>query len=79
MIDKPGVLASICSILGNYDISIASVVQKEPHDTETVSLMLLTHHAREKNMKDALEKILKLEVVKGGAKLIRIEEEVAQT
>ncbi len=79
VIDKPGVLASICSILGNYDISIASVVQKEPHDTETVSLMLLTHHAREKNMKDALEKILKLEVVKGGAKLIRIEEEVAQT
>ncbi len=77
VIDKPGVLASIGSILGNYDISIASVVQKEPHDTETVSLMMLTHHAREKNMTDALEEISKLEVVKGGAKLIRIEEEVA--
>lgn len=77
VIDRPGVLASIGSILGNHNISIASVVQKEPHGTDTVSLMMLTHKAREKNMKNALEQIYTLDVVKGGAKLIRIEEEVA--
>lgn len=76
VIDRPGVLAKICNILGDCNISIASVVQKEPHDTDTVSLMMLTHKALEKNMKAALEKILLLEVVKGDAKLIRIEEEV---
>ena len=76
VIDQPGVLAKIGNILGDNDISIASVIQKEPHDTDTVSLMMLTHKALEKNMKTALDEILKLEVVKGGAKLIRIEEEV---
>lgn len=77
VIDRPGVLASIGSILGNHNISIASVIQKEPHCTETVSLMMLTHKAREKDMKAALEQIYTLAVVKGDAKLIRIEEEVA--
>ncbi|RKU09219.1 homoserine dehydrogenase [Candidatus Poribacteria bacterium] len=77
VIDRPGVLANIGSILGNHNISIASVIQKEPHGTDTVSLMMLTHQAREKNMKTALEQIYTLEVVKGDAKLIRIEEEVA--
>jgi homoserine dehydrogenase len=77
VIDRPGVLASIGNILGNCHISISSVIQKEPHDTDTVSLMMLTHKAREKNMNAALKQILKLDVVKGDAKLIRIEEEVA--
>lgn len=77
VVDQPGVLASICSILGNCNISIASVIQKEPHCTETVSLMMLTHKAREENMQTALKKIYTLDVVKGDAKLIRIEEEVA--
>ena len=77
VIDRPGVLASICSILGNCNISIASVIQKEPHCTETVSLMMLTHKAREEDMQTALKQIYTLEVVKGDAKLIRIEEEVA--
>ncbi|MCG9126456.1 homoserine dehydrogenase [Candidatus Poribacteria bacterium] len=76
VIDKPGVLAKIGNILGDYNISISSVIQKEPHDTDTVSLMMLTHKALEKDIKTALDQILKLEVVKGGVKLIRIEEEV---
>lgn len=77
VIDRPGVLASICSILGDCNISISSVIQKEPHCAETVSLMMLTHKAREKDIQIALEQIYTLEVVKGDAKLIRIEEEVA--
>jgi len=43
---------------------------------ETVSLVMLTHSAREKNMKAALAEIHTLEAVKGETKLIRIEEEV---
>lgn len=77
VVDRPGVLAKIGSILGNSEISIASVIQKEPHGTDTVSLVMLTHKAREKNMKTALAQIYTLEDVKGDAQLIRIEEEVA--
>jgi homoserine dehydrogenase len=75
--DRPGVLAKIGTILGNWEISIASVIQKDPHGMDTVSLVMLTHTAREKNMKAALAQIYTLEDVKGNAQLIRIEEEVA--
>jgi homoserine dehydrogenase len=75
--DRPGVLAKIGTILGNWQISIASVIQKDPHGMDTVSLVMLTHTAREKNMKAALAEIYTLEDVKGDAQLIRIEEEVA--
>jgi homoserine dehydrogenase len=75
--DRPGVLAKIGTILGNWQISIASVIQKDPHGMDTVSLVMLTHTAREKNMKAALSQIYTLEDVKGEAHLIRIEEEVA--
>lgn len=75
--DRPGVLAKIGTILGNCQISIASVIQKEPHGIDTVSLVMLTHTAREKNMKNALAQIYTLEEVEGNAHLIRIEEEVA--
>ena len=74
--DRPGVLAKIGTILGNWQISIASVIQKDPHGMETVSLVMLTHKAREKNMKAALTQIYTLEDVKDEAQLIRIEEEV---
>ena len=74
--DRPGVLAKIGTILGNWQISIASVIQKDPHGMDTVSLVMLTHRAREKNMKTALAEIHTLEAVKGETQLIRIEEEV---
>ena len=43
---------------------------------DTVSLVMLTHTAREKNMQAALAEIYTLEDVKGDTQLIRIEEEV---
>ena len=43
---------------------------------DIVSLVMLTHKAREKNMKAALAEIYTLEDVKDEAQLIRIEEEV---
>ena len=74
--DRPGVLAKIGTILGNWEISIASVIQKDSHGMETVSLVILTHKATEKNMKAALAEIYTLEDVKDTAQLVRIEEEV---
>ena len=72
--DCPGVLAQIGTILGNQDISISSVIQKEPHCKNSVSLIILTHKACEANMCQARIEIDNLEVVQEKLTLMRIEE-----
>lgn len=68
--DKPGVLAKISQILGDRNISIASVVQKG--SGYTVPLVIITHLTREGAMMDALPKIEKLGVVHGRPVVIRV-------
>ncbi len=74
VVDKPGVLAKISGVLGEYEISIASVHQTERArgKNNTVPLILLTHEAKEKEMAQAIEEIKKLDVVKRSPVLIRI-------
>ena len=57
VIDKPGVLAGISSILAEYKISIANVAQEERREGETVPVVILTHLAKEGNMRKAIKKI----------------------
>lgn len=74
-VDRPGVLAKISGILGAYEISIASVIQKGRSQGEkTVPLVLRTHEARERALKQALEEIDQLSVVEGESVFIRVEE-----
>ena len=72
--DKPGVLAKITSVLGNHNISIASVIQKEIKENELVPLVMMTHVAEEGNLQNALLEINKLDVVKGKTRFLRVEE-----
>ena len=72
-IDRPGVLAKIAGILGDYGISIASVVQKERREAHVVPIVMLTHEAREKDMQDALKKINNLVDIKRKSVLLRLE------
>ncbi len=73
-IDKPGVLAKISGILGKKKISIASVNQKERRRAKVVPVVIITHEAREKNLRLALEMIDRLDVVREKSVAIRIEE-----
>ncbi|WP_448587883.1 homoserine dehydrogenase [Thermocrinis sp.] len=80
--DRPGVLAKIAHVLASYNISIASVLQKEKvcklagrEGQPIVPLVILTHKAYERDMQRAVEDIQKLPVVEGKATLIRVEEE----
>ncbi|MCM8778636.1 MAG: homoserine dehydrogenase [Candidatus Omnitrophica bacterium] len=73
-IDKPGVLAKISGILGRKKISIASVSQKERRRAKVVPVVLITHEAKERDLRSALEMIEKLDVVKDKPVAIRIEE-----
>lgn len=72
-IDKPGVLSKISGILGKYNISIVSVIQKGRHEGKAVPLVVLTHKAREKNVLAALKEINRLSMVAGKSVFIRVE------
>jgi len=76
-LDRPGVLAKIAGILGRFDISIASVIQKERRAGTTVPIVLRTHRARERNLARALAAIGRLPAVRGRPVSIRIEEQLA--
>jgi homoserine dehydrogenase len=71
--DKPGVLSKISGILGNYNISIASVIQKGRRIGGSVPLVVLTHTAKERNVLNAIKEIDNLPVVSDKTMFIRVE------
>jgi len=73
-IDRPGVLSIIAGILGDHNISIKSVHQTEQKLKGGVPIFMLTHEARESEVKKALSKISSLDVITDKPMLIRIEE-----
>ncbi|MBU4305925.1 MAG: homoserine dehydrogenase [Candidatus Omnitrophica bacterium] len=72
-LDKPAVLSQISTILGKYGISIHSVIQKGRRRAEAVPIVMMTHEAKGKKLRQALAKIDKLAVVKKKTVAIRVE------
>jgi homoserine dehydrogenase len=72
--DMPGVLAKISKILASLNISIASVTQKERQRKRYVPIIMLTHEAKEDNIRKALSRIDSLSVIKSPSQIIRIED-----
>jgi len=73
-LDKPGVLAKISGILSKFEISIASVTQKEKHKAKSVPIVMIIHEAKEKNLRTALEIINRLNIIQEKTVAIRIED-----
>jgi len=71
--DRPGVLSRVAGILGENNISIASVLQKERAAKEAVPVVMMTHEAQEKDMRAALAAIDRLRVVATPTTMIRVE------
>lgn len=71
--DKPGILAKIAGVLGKYNISIESVTQKGRETTDFVPIVMLTHTAKEADVKKALEEIAKIDKSAPKPVLIRID------
>jgi homoserine dehydrogenase len=71
--DRPGVLAQVAGVLGRHDISLVSVLQKERARHEAVPVVMMTHEARERDMRAALAAIDKLPVVAARTTMIRVE------
>jgi len=74
-LDKPGVLAEVTKILGDREISIDAMMQKEPQDNETeADIIILTHITVEKNMNTAIAAIEALPAIAGTVTRLRMEE-----
>jgi homoserine dehydrogenase len=71
--DRPGVLSRVAGILGENDISISNVIQKGRGTREAVPVVMLTHEARERDMRAALAKIDRLRDVAAATTMIRVE------
>jgi homoserine dehydrogenase len=75
-VDQPGVLAQIAGSLGKYDISIASMIQPERQVGGAVPIVIMTHEAREADIRRALAEIDNLAFVREKSRVIRIESEL---
>ncbi len=71
--DRPGVLSRVAGILGDNDISIANVIQKGRGSREAIPVVMLTHEARERDMRAALAGIDALPDVATATTMIRVE------
>ncbi|RLB43078.1 MAG: homoserine dehydrogenase [Deltaproteobacteria bacterium] len=72
-VDRPGVLSKISGVLGEHDISIASVIQKGREVNGPVPVVMLTHEALEENVKKAISVINQMDVVTDKTVIIRVE------
>jgi homoserine dehydrogenase len=72
VMDKPGVLSRIAGVLGRHAISILSVLQKGRGES-AVPIFIVTHRAKESNMRAALAEVDQLPDVLDRTRLIRIE------
>ena len=71
-LDRPGVLSKISGVLGEYEISIYSVIQKGRKVNGSVPIVMLTHEAAENSVIKALAQMDRLEVLTGKTVVVRV-------
>jgi homoserine dehydrogenase len=72
-LDQPGVLSKIAGVLAKHGISIASCLQKGRKVKGSVPVVMLTHEAREANVRKAVAGIERLKLITAPAVRVRIE------
>jgi homoserine dehydrogenase len=73
VLDQHGVLGRLATVLGARDVSIAQMVQEGHGKDEPVAVVLLTHPAREGDLRAALAEIERLQFVVEPTRALRIE------
>ena len=75
VVERPGVLAKITRVLGDLEISIASVLQKEvDFTTLQAEIVLITNRAKESAIQQAINELAELEVVAEIGTMVRVED-----
>jgi homoserine dehydrogenase len=73
--DRPGVMAQITRALGDFEVSLASVIQKGVSSNGTFAeIVITTHLAKESAVQEAVKSLRNLDVVHEVSNLIRIED-----
>ena len=73
--DNPGVLAQIAQVLGDGEISIAAVLQRDTDaEAGSAEIVITTHPAKGASMQDAIQIMAGLSQVRRVSNVIRIEE-----
>ncbi len=71
--DRSGVLAAVADTFGQHDVSIAQVWQEGVGDH--AQLVLITHRARESNLRSTVESLAATDGVRAVANVLRVESE----
>ena len=72
VLDKPGVLSNITNIFSKSKVSIKRLVQYPVKNKRSSSIIIITHNAKNKDLKRILAKISKQKYIRQKPKLIRI-------
>ena len=72
VVDQPGVLAKIASVMARYQISIARMIQKSSDDSQNANLIFTTHKSNEKAITQVSSHLARLKIVQEKPLLIRI-------
>ncbi len=75
LLDKPGILGVVATVLGQHGISLASILQKEPNRAgRHVAVVILTHKAQEKDIMAALNSLEERQALGAKPVCLRIED-----
>lgn len=72
VINRPGVLAKIAGVFGDYGVSLESVLQKKT-EGERAEIVWITSKVKESSFKKAIDFIQYLDVVNEVSSIIRVE------
>jgi len=75
VVDKPGVIGKMATVLGDHGVSLTSVFQPQHENGETggAEIVWITHLVREAKVQAALQALRELDVVQEIANVIRVE------
>ena len=69
--DRPGVLASVASVLGNNGVSIAQVIQKA-RQGDTAEIVVITDTVLERHFRDSLAIFRGMSMIREISSVIRV-------
>ncbi len=73
--DKPGVLSNITQVFSKNNVSIKRLVQDPNKNKGSSSIIIITHHSKDKSLNKIIKIINRRSYVKKRSKLIRIDDE----
>ena len=72
--DVPGVLATVATVFGSHEVSIAQVWQTD--DADRVRLVLITHRALEQHLRETVDDLATTDGVREVVNVLRVESEI---